>query len=271
MEQYQKEQQRQLNNSRVAGASLALCLFLILILTLNLCGFTYLDPPPPDESPITLDFTEIEEVKKKPRQQWNGTRPTVENPDPNRETELVQHSEAPVEGSKENLAQASTVDDFGDVEKPEPPREEPINKRALFSAAQNVADKDTLAPQTSSEPSYNLQPGHASGNIKEGNQTGEPNAKLAGRKTIGAIPSPTYNIQESGTVVVRIKVDRNGTVVEAQPGYTDPKEKSLRTTLTSKTAWDAAKKAALDTQFNMKADAPEYQYGTITYIFKITE
>ena len=70
-------------------------------------------------------------------------------------------------GTKENLAQESTVDDFGDVEKPEPPREEPINKRALFSSAQNVADQDTLAPQTSSEPSYNLQPGHASGNIKE--------------------------------------------------------------------------------------------------------
>ena len=264
MEQYQKEQQRQLNNSRVAGASLALCLFLILILTLELCGFTYLDPPPPDESPITLDFTEIEEVKKKPRQQWNGTRPTVEKPDPNRETELVQHSEAPVEGSKENLAQASTVDDFGDVEKPEPPREEPINKKALFSAAQNVADKDTLAPQTSSEPSYNLQPGHASGNIKEGNQTGEPNAKLAGRSVIGAIPSPTYAVTESGKVVVKIKVDRNGTVVDAQPGETG-------TNFTNKSAWEAAKKAAMKTQFNMKADAPEYQYGTITYIFNITQ
>ena len=271
MEHYKKEQQRQLNNSRVVGASLALCLFLILIFTLKLCGFTYLDPPPPDESPITLDFTEVEEVKRKPRQQWNGTRPTVEEPDPTKETELVQHSEAPVEGSKENLAQASTVDDFGDVEKSEPPREEPINKKALFSAAQNVADKDTLAPQTSSKPSYNLQPGHASGNIKEGNQTGQPNAKLAGRSVIGAIPSPDYNIQESGTVVVRIKVNRNGTVVEAQPGYTDPDDKSLRTTLTSKTAWEAAKKAALNTQFNMKADAPEYQYGTITYIFNITQ
>ena len=264
MEQYQKEQQRQLNNSRVAGASLALCLFLILILTLNLCGFTYLDPPPPDESPITLDFTEIEEVKKKPRQQWNGTRPTVENPDPTRETELVQHSEAPVEGTKENLAQASTVDDFGDVEKPEPPRDEPINKRALFSAAQNVADKDTLAPQTSSEPSYNLQPGHASGNIKEGNQTGEPNAKIAGRTVIGAIARPTYSVTESGKVVVKIKVDRNGTVVDAQPGETG-------TNFTNKTAWDAAKKAAMKTQFNVKADAPEYQYGTITYIFNITQ
>lgn len=264
MEQYQKERQRQLNNSRVAGASLALCLSASLIITLNICGFTYLDPPPPEESPITLDFTETEEVKLKPKQQWNGTRPTVEEPDPTRETELVKHSEAPEKGMKENVAQASAVDDFGDVEKPEPPREEPINKRALFSSAQNVADQDTLAPQTSSEPSYNLQPGHASGNIKEGNQSGHPNAKLAGRSVIGAIPQPSYNVTEQGKVVVKIKVDRNGTVVDAQPG-------DEGTNFTNKTAWEAARKAALKTQFNMKGDAPEYQYGTITYIFNITQ
>lgn len=253
-----------MKNSRVAGGALAFCLCLVAFLLLEYRGLTYMDPPPPDESPITLDFSEIEEVKVKPKQQWNGTRPTVENPDPERPTELVKHSEAPVEGTRENLAQASTVDDFGDVERTEPPREEPINKKALFSAAQNVADKDTLAPQTSSQPSDKLEAGHASGNIKDGNQTGAPNAKLQGRSVIGALPSPTYNVQESGKVVVSIKVDRDGTVVEAQPG-------AEGTNLTSASAWDAAKKAALKAQFNMKPDAPEFQYGTITYIFKITQ
>ena len=81
---------------------------------------------------------------------------------------------------------------------------------------------------------------------------------------IGAIPSTTYNIKEAGKVVVKIKVDRTGTVVDAQPGDTG-------TNLTDKTAWDAAKKAAMRTQFNVKADAPEFQYGTITYIFNITK
>ena len=264
MEKYRREQERQLKNSRVAGGALAFCLCLVAFLLLEYRGLTYMDPPPPDESPITLDFTAIEEIKVKPKQEWNGTRPTVENPDPERPTELVKHSEAPVEGTRENLAQASTVDDFGDVERTEPPREEPINKKALFSAAQNVADKDTLAPQTSSQPSDKLDVGHASGNIKDGNTTGAPNAKLSGRSVIGALPSPTYNVQESGKVVVSIKVNRDGTVVEAQPG-------AEGTNLTSASAWDAAKKAALKAQFNMKPDAPEFQYGTITYIFKITQ
>ena len=263
MEKYLRERERQQRNSRVAGATLVIVLTMTCLLLLIKNGFTYLDPPPPDESPITLDLTMLEE-KGKPKQQWNGTRPTVEEPDPTRQTELVQHSEAPVKGSKENLAQASTVDDHGDVETPEPPREEPIIKKALYSAAQNYADKDTLTPQTSSEPSYNLQPGHASGNIKEGNQSGAPNAKLAGRTVIGAIPSPSYKVVETGKVVVGIKVNRDGTVVEAKPG-------EAGTTLDKKEAYDAAKEAALKTQFNMKADAPEFQYGTITYIFNITQ
>lgn len=264
MEKYLREREKQQRNSRVTGVALVVVLYTALALVLYTNGFTYLNPPPPDESPITLDFSELEEERIKPKQQWNGTRPTVEDPDPTRETELVKHSEAPEKGMKENVAQASAVDDFGDVEKPEPPREEPINKRALFSSAQNVADQDTLAPQTSSEPSYNLQPGHASGNIKEGNQSGHPNAKLAGRSVIGAIPQPSYNVTEQGKVVVKIKVDRNGTVVDAQPG-------DEGTNFTNKTAWEAARKAALKTQFNMKGDAPEYQYGTITYIFNITQ
>ena len=264
MEKYRREQERQLRNSRIAGSVLAFCLCSIAFLLLEYRGLTYLDPPPPDESPITLDFTEIEDAKVKPKQQWNGTRPTVEKPDPEKQVELVKHSEAPEQGTKENLAEATTVDDFGDVEKTEPERKVEINKKALFSAAQNVANKDTLSPQTSSQPSDKLETGHASGNIKDGSTTGAPNAKLAGRSVIGALPAPSYNVQESGKVVVSIKVNREGTVVEAQPGADG-------TNLTSATAWDAAKKAALKAQFNVKADAPEFQYGTITYIFNITQ
>lgn len=93
------------------------------------------------------------------------------------------------------------------------------------------------------------------------NTSGAPNTKLQSRSVIGALPSPSYNIRESGKVVVSIKVDRNGTVVEAQPG-------AEGTNLTSPKAWEAAKNAAMKAQFNIKPDAPEFQYGTITYFFR---
>jgi hypothetical protein len=41
------------------------------------------------------------------------------------------------------------------------------------------------------------------------------------------------------------------------------------TTVTDKTLWQAARKAALGAHFNMSADAPVLQEGTITYIFKL--
>lgn len=91
-------------------------------------------------------------------------------------------------------------------------------------------------------------------------RAGAANVRLAGRTVIAA-PYPTYDAQVSGKVVVKIKINRDGTVVDAQPGEPG-------TTLTDKKAWNAATKAALKIQFNAASDAPEFQYGTVTYIFK---
>lgn len=265
MEDYRQDRERQQRNSRLAGAGLAFVACLITAFLLIYRGLPFTFPPPPETSPITIDFTQ-EEIKEPepPKQHTNGTQPTVEKPDRTREVELVQQAKAPIEGHKANVAEESTVDNFGDVETPEPPREEPVQKKFLFTNAKNPEAKDTLAMQTSSDPSFDLKEGHASGNIEEGPAKGEPNAKLAGRSVIGALPLPTYATKGEGKVVVKIKVDRNGIVVEAQPGDTG-------TTLIDKTAWEAAKKAAIKAQFSMKPDAPEFQYGTITYIFKITQ
>lgn len=264
MEQYRREQEKQTRYSRVAGGTLALCLLAVFYFFLFFHGFKYLDPPRPEESLITLDFTEKIEERIKPKQQIDGTRPTVENPDLTKEIELVKHAEAQEKGTKQNVAEESTVDDFGDVEKYEPQRPKEIKKKALFTSAKNFQQKDTLKPQTSSQPSDKLSEGHAQGNIKDGNETGDPNAHLKGRSIIGALPKPDYDITESGRVVVSVKVNKNGAVVEANAGATG-------TNLSSKAAWEAAEQAAMKAQFTVKADGPEYQWGTITYIFNIVK
>ena len=99
-------------------------------------------------------------------------------------------------GSKNNLAEESTVDDFGDVEKYEPEREKPINKKALFSAAKNKNAKDTLAAQTAAKVSDALKAGHAQGNTHTSINSNTPNAVLKGRKTVGVIARPEYRVQE---------------------------------------------------------------------------
>lgn len=259
-EQYLKERESQERKSRVTGVALTVSLHLVLLVCCFLTGFTYLDPPPPEQEQILIEFDEPE--IQRPRQTWNGTRPRAVEPDPTKDINLVQRSEAQNEGTKSNEAPEATVDDFGDVDVPEPERKKEINRKALFAAADNKTQKDTLAAQTAREVSDALKAGHASGNTKTGETSGEPNAKLAGRSVNGTLPRPSYAVQAAGKVVVDIWVDNYGQVQKAVAGADG-------TTVTDKTLWQAARKAALGAHFNMSADAPALQKGTITYIFKL--
>ena len=255
--QYMQERNRQQTRSRISGGVLVVLTHGVLIGTLFVGGFTYIDPPPPEKEQILIDFSEVE--IQKPKQRRDGTRPRAEVP--TKEIKLVQQSEAQHLGTKTNEAQEATVGDKGDVEVPEPPRKE-INKRALFSAANNKSEKDTLAAQTAREVTDALKAGHALGNTKTGETSGDPKANLKGRTLNGTLPRPSYPKQATGTVVVDIWVDNYGIVQKAIAG-------AEGTTVTDKDLWNAARKAAMGASFNMSADAPAMQKGTITYIFKL--
>lgn len=258
--QYIFERDRRNKVSKATGIALTVAVHAGLVACCFFAGFTYLNPPPPEKEQILIDFSEVE--IKKPRQTWRGTKPRAEVA--SKELNLVQQSEAQHLGTKTNEAPEATVGDKGDVEVPEPPREKPIERRALFSAANNKTDKDTLAAQTAREVSDALKAGHALGNTETGETRGEPKAKLAGRTVNGTLPRPSFGVQKAGTVVVDIWVDNYGQVQKAVAGVEG-------TTVTDKTLWQAARSAALGAHFNMSADAPALQKGTITYIFKITK
>ncbi len=259
MEKYKYERARQEKLSKITGIALTVAVHVCIICTGAISGLTYLYPPPAEES-ILIDFSESEVYK--PKQVRTGTQPRAVNADPTKDIKLVQASEAQHKGTKANEAPEAVNDDFGDIETPEPPRKKEINRRALFSAADNKTDKDTLAQQTAHKVSDALKAGHSQGNTKTGNTDGKPNAKLAGRTVLGALPLPIYSVQNSGVVVVSIKVDQYGKVLEAVPG-------AQGTTVTDKTLWEAAKKAALESRFNMSSTAPPVQGGTITYKFNL--
>ena len=252
-----QERNRQQTRSRISGGVLVVLTHGVLIGTLFVGGFTYIDPPPPEKEQIVIDFSEVE--MQKPKQRRDGTRPRAEVP--TKEIKLVQQSEAQHLGTKTTEAQEATVGDKGDVEVPEPPRKE-INKRALFSSANNKSQKDTLAAQTAREVTDALKAGHALGNTKTGETSGEPKANLKGRTLNGTLPRPSYPVQKSGVVVVKIWVDNYGIVQKAVAGADG-------TNVTDKDLWNAARNAAMKASFNMSADAPAMQEGTITYIFKL--
>jgi colicin import membrane protein len=74
------------------------------------------------------------------------------------------------------------------------------------------------------------------------------------------LPSPKYDYQGEGRVVVEVSVDRQGNVTQAIPGIKG-------STTLDEYLLGVAKDAALKAHFEVKSDAPAIQKGTITYNF----
>jgi TonB family protein len=202
--------------------------------------------PPPQEAVtpvesteeiISQDFEEAPVITEKPQ----------EKPQEERQEEVITPPE-----------DARPVEQL----QPPPPEEEPqkVNERALYRGRR---DTDATGPE-----------GRTQGEGNQGSPTGSPdsdnyaqglssgsgiNFSLAGRNPV-SLPKPEYNSQVSGTIVVRIRVDREGKVISAEPGQRG-------TNIADENLWESAKKAALKARFNAKSDAAYTQQGTITYHF----
>jgi len=156
-------------------------------------------------------------------------------------------------------------------------QEEETERRRIEAEQQRQAEimrntRDALAGAASTNSSSE---GVAGGAGNQGSPTGSVNSNvrgegggagsgvsysLGGRGSIGALPMPTYNYQEAGIVVVRINVDRAGTVTQATPGVTG-------STTLNEDLLRIAREAALKARFTPDSNAPATQQGTITYNF----
>jgi colicin import membrane protein len=81
-----------------------------------------------------------------------------------------------------------------------------------------------------------------------------------GGRGVQSLPSPKYDYQGEGKVVVEVTVDRSGKVIQAIPG-------GKGSTTLDEYLLKVAKEAALAARFEVKQDAPAVQKGTITYKF----
>lgn len=146
-------------------------------------------------------------------------------------------------------------------------------KREQQAAAARIAVSEAFSNSGSNSQSA----GDTGGSGTQGALTGDPNAtnrtgtglgnkgveySLKGRNHIGNLPKPVYNVQESGRVVVRIVVDREGRVTHAE-------HRLQGSTTTSSALINAAIDAARKTRFNSDPNATPSQEGTITYVFDL--
>lgn len=260
MQPYQRTQAQREKHANVTGIAATLGLHALALVICLTSGLTYLDPPPPERTTLVIEFEEeVEQTRPVPTRV--GRQPQAETIDRTREVELVQKAESPYVNDRPNTTPATAPDAHGDVDIPTPPEEPKLDPRASFPGMSKKDDKAT-APHSALEPSEGFKAGQPDGNTKEGKTEGSANAHLKGRSVVGSLPKPSYATQAEGIVVVQIKVDQYGNVTEAIPG-------AEGTTVADKNLWNAARSAAMKAHFNMKADAPAVQTGTITYIFKL--
>ena len=262
MQPYLRSRQTEDKRARWTGLAATVAVHVLALVFCLTAGLKYLDPPPPETS-FLIDFEEELFEPETPVPTKVGRQPQAEETDPEKPVELVQKAESPHVNDRPNKTPATKENGHGDVEVPTPPRqEEPkLDPRATFPGMSQQDDKAT-APHAGSEAAEGFKAGQPDGNTKEGRTQGSANAHLQGRNVVGTISKPVYNAQLEGTVVVQVKVNQYGEVTEAVPGVEG-------TTVTDKGLWNAARAAAMKTKFNMKADAPVVQTGTITYIFKL--
>lgn len=150
------------------------------------------------------------------------------------------------------------------VDKPEEtPRE--VDRRAMFPGQQTQGgdsdEGDTGKPGNQGDPGGDPNSSNRTGGTVGG---GHGISFSLGNREAQSLPQPDYPKQKSGTVVVEVTVDRNGVVTAVRGG------------VKGSTTYDsdlvtAAEKAARKARFSVSKDAPAFQTGTITYIFKLEQ
>lgn len=193
--------------------------------------------PADEETPMTQDYQDAPAIEKKQQ--------TKKNPKP----KITKEATKPTETNKSKDT----------VTKPQ----QKVNPKALFpgqkSDGGNQGEGEVGGKGNQGDPNGSPLTGNRIGG---GNGNGNvPSFSLAGRGYL-TLPSPKYNSQAEGKVVVEITVDRNGNVVKASPTIKG-------STVQDEKLFEAAKDAALKAKFNVKQDAPPYQTGTITYNFRL--
>ena len=261
-----KDKSRALAGTIIFHALVVLCIFL----------FGLSSPmPPPEEHGIlvTLGYTEEGMGDRQPLAE-PVPEPSPLTPSPAADPEAVVSQESeesialPEEVGEETVEQeqpdAEVSDQIPDtderVEEQEEEPEQEVDQRALFPGRdQRTTDRQDQGEGDRSGDAGDPEGAADSEDLEGLGSGGGVEYSLSGRQA-NYLPLPEYNVQATGRVVVQITVNRQGQVVRATAGVRG-------TTTTNQTLHRLAEEAALRARFDLRADAPEEQTGTITYNF----
>ncbi len=283
-------------SERKKGIVGTIIIHVVVLAIMLILGFS--PPPPPEiEEGILVNFGTDEtgygliEPSEMARQEESTPPPPTPAVDVQDDEPLLtqNNEEAPevkkVDPEAERIRQEKIEADRRVREQLEAERirkeQEEAERRRIEAEQKRQADimnrtRDALANARNTGTSSTSE-GDAGGTGNQGVPTGSVDSKVRGDgsglgdkgisydllgRGYQSLPSPKYDYQEEGRVVVEVSVDRNGRVTQAVAGIkgsTTLDEYLLR----------VARDAALQARFDPKPDAPPTQKGTITYNFKL--
>ncbi len=223
---------------------------------------TDLVSPAPESSPPPAPATQPQPSDKQSVLTGNDDEaPAMTKDDKKKDT----RKDAPKDSKNTNVNNKDNGKNTNSPSNAQTPASKPaIDPNSLFKGSQgNNATSQGNTPGGTGDEGHRMGGADISNNTggNGGNSSGGVAANVPGRKLL-SVPPISDSSQDIGTVVIKIKVNRQGDVIEAK--YTSQGSTTTSSTLTSKAA-AAAKKS----KFNAELNAPEVQNGTMTFRFKV--
>ncbi|MGO2294917.1 MAG: energy transducer TonB [Psychroflexus halocasei] len=270
-------------------------IYAVIILLMLVFGFKYFDPPKEKGIAVNFGTTDFGSGDVQPKEPVKTSpQKNVPEPTPVEESSSVAEEEDVINQETED----APVIKEDKKEKPKKEQKEKTEDQPVEKQPEKEPEKEEKKPEPKPEPKPDKSVTDAMESLMNGPENdgeeaegddqkagdkgdpdGDPNAKnyygtgkgldgdgkyrLGGRKALNK-EKYTQDCNESGEVVVRIEVDRNGNVTRATAGVKG-------TTNSSPCLLEPAKRAALETRFNSDSNAPSKQVGFITYVFKLSE
>lgn len=246
-------------NSLISAGTTLILLGLILLI----CAFVGLNPPDPPipEEGVEVNLGNSETGLGETEPIDNSTtmaQASAPAPSQGERVATQSHSDASIRSANSDTkASNSTVKPTQETKNNEVKEEPKVNTNALFKknskgGSQGVTTGDGNQGKEGGNPNSNRYDG------TPGN--GGAGYSLSGRSA-SALPQPRYDSQKEGKIIVKIWVNRQGTVTKAEA----PQQGS---TISEAGMVALAKQAALKAKFTADENATELQVGTITYVFR---
>jgi outer membrane biosynthesis protein TonB len=233
-------------------------------------GSGLIEPSPPalQEETSALPDASAEVTEDEPLlTQDTEEAPEVKKVDPDAERKKLEKIEADKkrreELEAERIKKAAEEAERKRIEAEQQRQTDIMNRtKNALTNSKNAGTSTTSEGITGGTGNQGVVNGSADSQVRgEGGGTGDKGItfNLEGRG-FQKLPSPKYDYQGDGIVVVEVSVDRTGKVIQATPG-------TKGSTTLDEYLLKVAKDAALEARFEAKPNAPVVQKGTITYNF----